>query len=202
MITVNLIDDHPLITQGLKQSLEQTGKITVLNVAHSIKEGLQQLEPTFPDVILLDMKLPDGMGNELTCQIIGVNPKAKILILSSFNQQYYINSALKAGAKGYLLKNSDPDEIILAITEVAEGGTYLSDEVKKLMDAKKESVFISQREIEVLKLIANGLTNQEIADKLFISPLTADSHRKNLIVKLGAKNTASLINMAGQMGYL
>jgi DNA-binding NarL/FixJ family response regulator len=203
MINVLIVDDHPLIAEGLGKALTATGSINVCGYASNAGTVLSKTSQLLPDVILLDIKLPDGNGVDLCKRIIEANPAQKVIALTSFNQRYYIQEMIKNGAQGYLLKNAEPAEIIDAIFCVYEGETYYSPEVRKIIFADKDhSIFLSKREIEVLKLIAQGLTNAEIADKLFISPLTADSHRKNLIIKLGAKNTASLIHIASIDGFI
>ncbi len=202
MISVIIVDDHPVVAHGLKSYFETSGSIIVKGIANTAKECIGLLNIVTPDVILLDMKLPDSSGIELGKIIFDNCPCSKIIVLSSYNQQYYINAMLKLGVQGYLLKNTPPNIIIDAIIQVHEGENYFCKEVNKLLVPTDDNLFLSTREIEVLKLIAQGLTNQQIAEKLFISHLTVDSHRKNLIIKLGAKNTASLINIAGVQGYL
>jgi DNA-binding NarL/FixJ family response regulator len=203
MISVLIVDDHPLIAQGLVKSLEQSASIKVCGIATTGKEALEKVELLAPSIILLDIKLPDDNGINICKSIITKNSSQKVIALTSYNQRYYIQSMIDAGVQGYLLKNTNPEEIIEAIICVSEGETYYSNEVEKVLQKQNEqSIYISKREMEVLKLIAEGFTNQEIAEKLFISPLTVDSHRKNLIMKLGAKNTASLISIANSSGYL
>jgi DNA-binding NarL/FixJ family response regulator len=203
MVNVLIVDDHPLIAEGLGKALTATGSINISGYANSAATALAKATLLKPDVILLDIKLPDGNGIEVCKKIIDALPSQKVIALTSFNQRYYIQEMIKNGAQGYLLKNAEPAEIIDAIFCVFDGETYYSPEVRKIIFADKEhSIYLSKREIEVLKLIAQGLTNAEIADKLFISPLTADSHRKNLIIKLGAKNTASLIHIASVDGFI
>ncbi len=203
MISVLIVDDHPLISEGLSKALAETGSISVCAIAQNAAECLSHFTQFAPDLILLDIKLPDGNGVDLCKKIIGIKPSQKIIALTSYNQKYYIQEMIKSGAQGYLLKNAQPTEIVEAIICVTEGEMYFSPEIDRIIHAKIDnSIYLSKRESEVLKLIANGLTNAEIAEKLFISPLTVDSHRKNLILKLGAKNTASLIHIASQDGFV
>lgn len=202
MVSVFIIDDHPIVTKGLQQSLESTGSIRVSGIAHTAKLALEQLSEVLTQVVLLDLKLPDGNGIELSKEIFKRFPEIKIVVLTSFNQRYYIKAMVQNGVQGYLLKNSPPEAVIDAIFAVIDGENYFCTEVKELLKEQEPTIYLSTRELEVLKLIANGLTNQEISEKLFLSPLTVDSHRKNLIIKLGAKNTASLISIANNDGYL
>lgn len=203
MISVLIVDDHPVLAQGLAKALSDSGSLHVCGVAPTGAKAKELFELHHPDVVLLDIKLPDDSGLDLCKYFIGKVPEQKIVVLTSYNQRYYIESMLQNGAMGYLLKNAEPSEIIEAIICVAEGESYFCREVKEILKNKDQSpIFISKRELEVLRLIAQGMTNQDIADKLFISPLTVDSHRKNLIMKLGAKNTASLIHIASQDGLI
>lgn len=203
MISVLIVDDHPVLAQGLAKALSDSGSLHVCDVAPTGAKAKELFELHHPDVVLLDIKLPDDSGLDLCKYFIGKVPEQKIVVLTSYNQRYYIESMLQNGAMGYLLKNAEPSEIIEAIICVAEGESYFCREVKEILKNKDQSpIFISKRELEVLRLIAQGMTNQDIADKLFISPLTVDSHRKNLIMKLGAKNTASLIHIASQDGLI
>jgi DNA-binding NarL/FixJ family response regulator len=130
------------------------------------------------------------------------NEKIKILAISSFREQSIVKLMISSGASGYVLKNAGEDEIIDAIKTVLAGQKYLCDESQDILDNHDNHTIVTQREIEVLKLISDGLTNIEIAEKLFLSPLTIDRHRKNIIIKHHAKNTASLISIAIHKGFI
>ncbi|HCO86479.1 MAG TPA: DNA-binding response regulator, partial [Arenibacter sp.] len=157
-----------------------------------------------PNIILLDINLPDISGIELCKEIKTKYPKIGIIGLSSYNQQSYINKIMDNGASGYVLKNATKEELLDAIETVMEGEKYLSDEaaliVKKNVGSKIP--IITRREKEVLSLISEGLTNNQIATKLFISITTVDTHRKNLLAKFEAKNTATLIRMATHLEFI
>ena len=165
--------------------------------AFSCMAYLQQQQP---DVILMDINLPDKSGIDLCKEVKTEYPAIHIIGLSSFNQQSFIQKMIENGAAGYVLKNATREELVEAIETVLEGKIFLSNEasltVQKNEDAKIP--IVTRREKEVLLLIAEGLTNNEIALKLFISTTTVDSHRKNLLTKFEVKNTASLIRMATQ----
>jgi DNA-binding NarL/FixJ family response regulator len=151
------------------------------------------------DVILMDINLPDMNGIDLCKEIKTKYPGIMILALSTFNQGSYVTKMMENGASGYVLKNADKKELLEAIHEVSKGKTYLSFEAGQAMRKNNESMqipVITRREKEILVLIAEGFTNPEIANKLFVSPATVDSHRKNLLAKLKVKNTASLIKFA------
>lgn len=203
MIKLLIIEDHPLVVEGLKNLIESRDDFSLCGVAGNADEALLLLKNCLPDVILLDIMLPGMTGLELIDILRKDFPKSRVLVISTYSQRYYVEAMLEKGAKGYLLKNAGNDEIIEAITAVYYDETYLSREIA--LSQRKNAghpVSLSRREIEVLKLVANGLTNKEIAEKLFISPLTVDSHRKNLIAKLEARNTASLIKIALDCGYI
>ena len=203
MIKLLIIEDHPLVVEGLRNLIESHDNFSLCGVAVNADEALLLLKNCVPDVILLDIMLPGMTGLELIDILRKNYPTSRVLVISTYSQRYYVEAMLEKGAKGYLLKNAGNDEIIEAITAVYYDETYLSREIA--LNQRKnagQQVSLSRREIEVLKLVANGLTNKEIAEKLFISPLTVDSHRKNLIAKLEARNTASLIKIALDYGYI
>jgi DNA-binding NarL/FixJ family response regulator len=202
MINVLIVDDHPLITKGLRDSLEESESIHVCAITSTVKQCYELFESCNPDVVVLDIKLPDGSGMDVCKELFLRKPAVKIIMLTSYNQKYFIRRVIKSGVQGYLLKSSETSEIIEAIIHVFEGENYFCKEVLDVLHEKEPSIYLGRREIEVLELIAKGFTNQDISEKLFISPSTVDTHRKNLIMKLGAKNTASLISIATEDGYL
>jgi len=157
-----------------------------------------------PDVLLLDINLPDKSGIDLCKEIKEKYPDIQILGLSSFNQQSYIQKMIQNGASGYVLKNASLEEIVKAVEVAMQGGTYLSIEASVTMRENKDAQIpvITRREKEVLKLIAEGLTNKQMAVKLFISTTTVDTHRNSLLSKFNVKNTANLIRMAAQFDII
>jgi len=203
MLKILIVDDHPIIAEGIRKLIQDSKIATVAGVAGTGKACLDFLKWEKPDIILLDINLPDISGIELCKTIKEKYSSLKILAITTFNERSCVINMMRNGADGYVLKNSETSEIIEAITEVSAGKKYLcynADELIKKPDPKE--MVLTNREKEVLKLIADGFTNQEIAEKLFISPLTVDSHRKNLITKLEARNTASLIKIALDKGLL
>lgn len=203
MPTILIVDDHPIVAEGIRKLIQDSQAAKVIGVAGTGKACLDFLRWEKPDVILLDINLPDISGIDLCKKIKEKNSAQKVLALTTFNERSCVVNMMKNGADGYILKNSDTEEIIEAITEVHSGNKFLCDSAEAML--KKETaneMLLTNREKEVLKLIADGFTNQEIAEKLFISPLTVDSHRKNLITKLEARNTASLIKIALEKGLL
>jgi DNA-binding NarL/FixJ family response regulator len=193
-----IVEDHPVVAEGLQKLLADNGICTVCPVAQTGHECMEMLKNYTPEFIFMDINLPDVSGIDLCKTILSKFPNIHIVALSSFGSKSFIENILQNGARGYLLKNSDGEEIITAIKKVQEGEIYLNDAVKAILEGKVDDgvPILTRREKEVLKLISDGLTNNEIAEKIFISPLTVDSHRKNLLLKLDAKNTASLVKIA------
>ena len=203
MANILIVEDHPVVVEGLQKLLRDKGIAPECLVAHTVKECLHILKSYTPDLILLDYNLPDGNGIELCKTILKKEPSIRILAISSYKEQSLVKRMIDSGAMGYVLKNASEDEIMEALMTVLSGKNYMNEETQNILDGiNNNSSVLTRREIEVLKYISEGFTNPEIADKLFISPLTVDSHRKNLILKLNAKNTASLIKIAFQNGYL
>jgi len=203
MINILIVDDHPIVAEGIRKLIQDSNAANVVGVAGTGKACMDFLRWEKPDVILLDINLPDISGIDLCKMIKEKFASSKILALTTFNERSCIVSMMKSGADGYVLKNSETEEIIEAITEVHRGKKYLCDNAAAVMKSSSANeLLLTNREKEVLKLIAEGLTNQEIAEKLFISPLTVDSHRKNLITKLEARNTASLVKLAADKGLI
>jgi len=196
-ITLIIVEDHPVVVEGLQIMFNSSGRYCVEGVAGTGKECLQLLDWFKPDVLLLDINLPDISGIELCKLILNKYPNQKILALTTYNERVFIQQMLDNGAFGYVLKNASSEEIMEGVDEVSKGNKFLCADAENLLKKTHENeLMITRRESSVLKLLAEGFTNLEIAEKLFISPLTADSHRKNLIVKLQARNTASLIKIA------
>ena len=200
MLKILIVDDHPVVVEGLKMVLsEYDCRAAVTGI-----ECLQILQSFYPDILLLDINLPDMSGIDLCKTILERNKKIKVLAISYFNQRSWVTRMMDNGAKGYILKNATEDEIKLAILDVLDGKEHYSPEIAEMINKKShhDDTYLTRREIEILRLIADGDTNVVIAEKLCVSPLTVDSHRKNLIMKLDAKNTASLIKIALSKGLI
>ncbi|MCH7411034.1 response regulator transcription factor [Belliella sp. DSM 111904] len=204
MIKILISDDHQMFIDGLKSILNFSEEIEVVGQAMSGKEVLSFCERKEVDIVIMDINMPEMDGIETTKKLILSHPKVKILGLSMHNDRSFISDMLKAGAHGYILKNTGAQDLLAAIKSLHQGENYLGDEVKQtLLNTFIKNTFkqqvsekLSEREFEVLESIASGLTTNEIADKLFISKNTVETHRKNLLYKLGAKNTAELIKNA------
>jgi DNA-binding NarL/FixJ family response regulator len=197
-ITVFIVDDHYMVIEGIRTLLQHEKNIELIGHASSAASCLSFLQTKQPDVILMDISLPDKLGVDLCKEVRENYPMIFVIGLSTFNQFSFIDAMLANGASGYLLKNADKAEMIEAIHTVANGKTYLSDAAAVTLKnaIPQDSAVLTRREHEVLRLIAEGLTNPEIAEKLFLSNSTVDTHRKSLMRKLNIKNTALLIRHA------
>jgi DNA-binding NarL/FixJ family response regulator len=198
-VKVFIVDDHYMVIEGIRSLLQNEKKIEWVGHASNASSCLAFLQKQQPDVILMDINMPDKSGIDLCKEVKEKYPSVFIIGLSTFNQQSFIQKMMDNGASGYVLKNATQEELIEAIEQVMKGKTYMSDEVAQLLRKHEENeVVLTRREKEVLQLIADGLTNNEVAQKLFISITTVDTHRKNLLAKFDVKNTASLIRVAAQ----
>lgn len=196
---VFIVDDHYMVIEGIRSLLHDEASLEWVGHAMTADSCLAFLRNSLPDVLLMDINLPDRSGIELCKEVKEKYPSVFIIGLSTFNQQSFIQKMMEHGASAYVLKNATRDELMEAITAVVHGKTYLSFEAgKTLQKGKDNPIVLTRREKEVLELIAEGLTNNEIASRLFISITTVDTHRKNLLTKFDAKNTATLIRLAVQ----
>jgi DNA-binding NarL/FixJ family response regulator len=169
----------------------------VSGIAHSVAGCLDMLKDMQPDVLLLDVSMPDGSGIDLCPKIKAKYPQVKVLMLTSYGELATVTCALEAGADGYVLKNSMPEEILEGIQAVASGGRFLCDEVDLMLKNREDNPLeLTRREYSLLRLIAEDRTNAEIADRLCLDYETVKSYRKNLNAKLGAHNTAQLLQKA------
>ena len=214
-INLMLVDDHKIIRDGIKSFLKGD-EIQIVGEASNGRELLEMLTETQPDVVLLDINMPEMDGLEATKLIKAQYPEVKVLVLSMLDHEKYVQQVFDAGAMGYTLKNIGKDELIHAIRMVANGNRFIGTDVafaflnklRNILPApanqpyEKKPTDLSAREIEVLKLIAEGMTNAEIADKLFTSKRTIESHRQNIIEKTQVKNTAALIKYALNTGLI
>jgi DNA-binding NarL/FixJ family response regulator len=209
-IKVFLVEDHEIVRQGLKALLERD--CTITGEAASGQEAIKMLEVEQPNVVLMDMNMPGMNGSECTRILKEKHPALKILILSMHDDEGYLLDMLSAGADGYILKNASKEELLFAIKRIVNNGIFISPEftLNLLNKFKPEinkapsaaALDITEREMDVLQLIGEGLTNAEIADKLFTSVRTIETRRKNLLDKTKTKNTATLIKYAVKNGLL
>jgi DNA-binding NarL/FixJ family response regulator len=203
-IKIIIVDDHALFRNGLKILLNTIPNIEVIGEAGNGKQFLELLETLIPDIVLIDINMPVMDGIEATQQATDKYSELKIIALSMFGEEDYYYKMINAGVKGFLLKNSEINEVVEAINQVMQGGSFFSQEllynvIKNFNPHKEpeiEATYLSKREVQVLEEICKGLSNQEIADTLFISKRTVDKHRANLLSKTNSKNTANLIMFA------
>lgn len=204
-VKMYLVDDHKIFREGLKNLLEIEGVGEIVGEASNGQDFLDNLESSHPELVLMDISMPVMNGIETTKRAMKQQPDLKIIALSMHGDEEYYYKMIEAGVKGFLLKDSGIKEIERAIDSVMEGDSYFSNELLRRIisnlnnPSKKEieeSDLLSKRELEVLEEICNGLTNDEIADKLFISTQTVKGHRSNILSKTNCKNSASLVMYA------
>lgn len=204
MIKIIIADDHYIIRDGLKAMLEKNDFCKIVGEAANGEELLELLKKTSCDIVCTDISMPVMDGVEATKQIVKNFPKTKVMCLSMHEEAGFIKKMMEAGAMGYVFKDSSKEELQTAIQAVYSGKKYfnqkLFDILLNMESAGKEVNILSSREKEILKLIAEEYTNPEIAEKLFLSVRTVDTHRQNLIQKLDVKNTAGLVKYAIKSG--
>lgn len=200
---VFIVDDHYMVIEGISSFLQQDKHIELVGHAMNAVSCMAFLKSHRPDVILMDINLPDKSGIALCKDVKALYPDIFILGLSTFNQQSFVREMMANGASGYVIKNASGEELLEAIRTVAGGKTFMSFDVAQVLRKEPEAeIDVTRREMEVLALISDGLTNSEIAQKLFISNSTVDTHRTNLLEKFSARNTAELVKLAFQLGFL
>ena len=208
-VRVLVVDDHAVVRAGLALLLNKEEDLEAVGEAGSAKEAIFQARSLKPDVILMDVVMPDGSGLDAVPQLLHEHPEAKVLVLSMQDDPRYVHEAFAAGASGYVLKEAADAELVTAIREVARGGRYVHPELgARLVVAEREQRRraeedpLSDREREVLRLLALGHTNQEIAKTLYISVRTAETHRAHIMQKLRLSSRAELVRYALAQGLL
>lgn len=206
-VNVFLVDDHQMFLDGLESLLSDVNTINIVGKAKNGKIALEMIDKSI-EVVLMDVSMPEIDGIELNKLIKQKFPEMNTIAISMHNDANILDKLIKGGINGYLLKNAEKNELLEAIGTVIKGENYFSEEVKKTYqdslfkreNTKNQTPELSKREIEVLGEIINELTTREIAEKLFISQHTVESHRKNMLSKLGARNTAGLVKYALENG--
>lgn len=200
-ISVLIVEDHPVVRSGIRMLLTEEGDINVIAEASNGREALQTLETIKPDLLLLDISMPEVNGLEVTQHVREKYPTMPILILTMHEDERYFFQLLRAGATGYIVKGAAPNDLVSAVRAVAAGQAYLYPSLARLL-AKEPDTVLSARELEVLQLTAQGLTAREVGKKLSISSNTVERHRANIMSKLGVSNRAELIRYAIRRGLL
>ena len=214
-INVFVVDDHQIFLDGIVSLLSDEADIRITGTAHNGKQALEKIKNSKTDVVLMDINMPVMDGIEATKHLHHTNPDIKILMLTMYNEPRFIKESLEIGAKGYVLKNISKDDLVKAIHTVYQDKPYLDNEAQEKLinsisskddedtrDYDELAAQITQRELEILQLIALGLTSQDIANKLFISKNTVETHRKNMLAKLNVNNTAALLKIAYKKGLV
>ena len=209
MIKVVLVDDHAVVRSGLRLLLENQADMKVVGEAGNAKDAVFRARALKPDVILLDVVMPGESGIEVLPTLLNESPETKVLVLSMQDDPSYVREAFAAGASGYVLKEAADEEVVSAVREIAAGGRYVHPALGARMvaaDAQERAAAeadpLSDREREVLRLLALGHTNQEIAHQLYISVRTAESHRAHIMQKLRLSTRAELVRYALAQGLL
>ena len=212
LIKIYIVDDHKVFRDGVASLIKYEEDMEVIGSAGTVPDFMNEIESVNPDVILMDISIGDDDGTIATKWIKEKNPQAKVLILSMHHEDKYIKKVLEAGANGYLLKDAGTKEMMQAIRAIANGNSFYSQKISDAMvqqllkgNEPKEKIKtkkLTPRELEILKLIAEEKSNQEIADSLFISIRTVDTHRRNLLEKLQVKNSVGLVRYAIQQGIV
>lgn len=209
-ISLAVVDDHQVVIDGLLTMLSGYPELDVVYTTTESQDFLTYVAAAQVDIVLLDINMPELDGLELCSRILATRRDIKVIAFSSFDDTNYVKQILRKGAMGYVLKNASRQTLVDAITSVYNGNEYIDDTIQKAIvresvTGQRRSMFeipLTKREKEVLKLIAEEYTNQEIADNLFLSLRTIETHRANLSQKLGAKNTASLVKEAIKRGLI
>jgi len=213
--SILIIDDHPLFREGLKSIIGRDSRFEVVGEAGNGREGSRRARELKPDLVMVDISLPDQSGIELTREIRTALPETCVLIVSMHSKIDYIAEAFQAGATGYVVKESASERLLHALEYVSRGEYFLDSSVsqevvKKLMESPAREAKITNavygtltpREQEVMRLLAEGLSAKQVAEKLFISPKTVENHRSNIMSKLGLHSTVELIRYAAKLGLI
>ncbi|HNP23979.1 MAG TPA: response regulator transcription factor [Panacibacter sp.] len=204
-INILVVDDHSMVIEGMKAILARIPSVALVTTAGNAIEAIAALRTNKVDVAFLDINMPDISGIELCAKVKKEFPAVHVLALSTFKQRSYVSQMIAGGASGYLLKSAGKEEIEEAIHAVVTGRMFFSVDINNnavQTPTDDEPPTLTRREKEILKLIAGGMTNNEIAEKIFVSPYTVDTHRKNLLSKFEVNNTAMLIRKAADYRML
>ena len=209
MINVLLTDDHALVRTGIKRLLEDSSIVKIVGEADSGEESIQMVQQLHPDVILMDVNMPGIGGVEACRRILQRDPQQKIIILTVHNEQTFPKRLLEIGARGYLTKECDPGEMINAVRQVHQGGSYIEPRIAQQLalsllpgNADNPVDRLSRREFQVMLMISQGMSNTQISERLCLSPKTVSTYRSRLLEKLGAHNEVDLVRIAVEQGMV
>lgn len=201
-IRVMTVDDHPLMQEGIAALVNNQPDMQVVGTASSVEQAPEVFSECSPDVVLMDMRLGDGSGVDAMEMLLAIDPSARVVILTMVEGDVGIRRALKAGAKGYVLKTMPPKELLQVIRKVHSGRKHIAPEIASQLAEYYEDDSPTSREIEVLRLVAEGLRNREIAERLFISEDTVKVHMKHVMDKLGANDRTQAVSIAVRRGII
>ncbi len=201
MINLQIVDDHKLVVESLSKLIVESGVARVTGIYYNLESCRRGLEKTLPDILLLDIGLPDGDGVEFCAEIMNTYPGLKVIMLTTYKEFSIAKRALHNGALGYILKNAESEEMLAGIETVSRGDQFLCEEINLLLIEKRneEVVWLAKREKEVLKYIAEGYTSKEIAGFIHRDEETVRTYRRNLLIKLNAKNTPEAVKKGYEM---
>lgn len=199
-----IVDDHPVVLQGFEYMLQDIDDIQFVGKFADATTALGYLQQNAADIVLLDINLPDRNGIDVCAAIRQLHADTRIIAISNINEYSIVQRMLDAGANGYFLKNASADEVIGGIRKTMKGETTFSNGIQDILNSHRtgDLPVITRREKEVLALLASGLSSIEIGEKIFISPLTVESHRRNLLQKFKVTNVAALVHKATEMKYI
>ena len=201
-INIVIVDDHPIVIEGLRMMLRSQPFFNVAGSFASGAETLSFIRSEMVDIVLLDITLPDSNGTELCREIKKISPSTSVIMFSNRSERSIIMQSIQNGASGYLLKNTSIDDLVIGIRGALSGDIVFCNETKQIISLPSQTTLpiprLTKREKQILQMVAQGKTSNVIAEELFLSPLTVDTHRKNLLQKFQAKNSTELINLAVQ----
>ncbi|MFH1672775.1 MAG: response regulator transcription factor [Pseudomonadota bacterium] len=213
--TVLIVDDHPFFREGLKSLLARHSGFELIGEAGNADEGLRKAKELSPDLVLMDISLPNGSGIEATRNILSLLPETRVVILSMYSKIHYITEAFRAGAAGYVVKESATEMLSECLEAVSKGQCFMDSSIhnnvlKNLMKSREQEPkitdtgynILTRREQQVMRLLAEGLSTKKIAEKLFISPKTVKNHRSNIMSKLDLHTTIELVRYAARFGLI
>ncbi|WP_081852606.1 response regulator transcription factor [Prevotella sp. 10(H)] len=204
MINLQIVDDHRMVVESLSKLINESGVATVTHAYYDLKSCREGLAKELPDVFLLDIALPDGDGVNFCAEIKKQYPELKIIMLTTYKEFNIAKRALHNGALGYILKNAESEEMLIGIEAVNRGEQFLCEEIDILLENKKNQnvIWLSNREKEILQYVADGLTTKEIADIISRTTENVRTFRRNLLIKLQARNVAELIKKGYEMKFI